>query len=139
MAIKLLLLSILQKWKQIEGYYGIGELGNWKKGKKGTCLTSDLFGAALAIGVGLFGDPLAALVGVRERVPWLLVEVRVAPCGTRFLLVVNLCSTTLVVRESLAQPYASSFFPLHLLLLVLSVLFLCISYDLIYTSLLGSL
>ena len=71
-------------------------------------LAKNLFGAALAIGVGLFGDPLAALVGVRKRVPWLLVEIGVAPGGAGFGLVVNLS-----VRDSLAQPYASSFLTLH--------------------------
>jgi hypothetical protein len=42
------------------------------------------------IGVDLLGDPLAALVRVRERVPRLLVEVRVAPRRPRFLLKIHL-------------------------------------------------
>lgn len=36
-------------------------------------LAGDFNCATIALGVGLFGDPLAALVRVRERVPWLLV------------------------------------------------------------------
>jgi len=79
----------------------------WHESKK-TYLARNLFGAALAIGVGLFGDPLAALVGIRERMPWLLVEIGVAPGSAGFGLVVNFS-----VCDSLAQPYASSFFPLH--------------------------
>jgi len=38
----------------------------WEESKK-TYLTRNLFGAVLAIGVGLFSDPLGALVGIRER------------------------------------------------------------------------
>ncbi|POO03294.1 hypothetical protein TorRG33x02_013550, partial [Trema orientale] len=81
-------------------------------------LASDLFGAALAIGVGLFGDPLAALVGVGKRVPWLLVEVGVAPGGAGLGLVINLsASFTCLRRESLAQPYPFSFLSFHFFLI----------------------
>jgi len=41
----------------------------WEESKK-TYLARKLFGAALAIGVGLFNDPLAALVRIRERMSW---------------------------------------------------------------------
>ena len=70
-------------------------------------LAGDFIGAALALGVGLLGDPLAALVGVGERVPWLLVEEVVGPCRARFGLEIHLAA---LVREPLAQPQPSFFF-----------------------------
>ena len=41
----------------------------WEELKK-TYLARNLLCAALAIGMSLFGDPLVALVGIRERMPW---------------------------------------------------------------------
>lgn len=52
-------------------------------------LARNLLGAVLPLRVGLLGDPLAALVGVGERVPWLLVEERVRPRRPRLRLVVD--------------------------------------------------
>lgn len=64
-------------------------------------LAGDFLCAALALGVGLLGDPLAALVGVGERMPWLLVEEVVGPGGAGFGLEINLAA---LVGEPLAQP-----------------------------------
>lgn len=89
------------------------ELGKAREVRGGTCLTSDLLGASLFLGVGLLGDPLAALVRVGKRVPWLLVEIRMAPSSAGFGLVVYLST---LIGEPLAQPYASSFLALHSLL-----------------------
>ena len=77
-----------------------------------TCLARHLLGAALAVGVCLFGDPLAALVGIRERMPWLLVEIGMAPSGAGFCLIIDLAVFTLI-GKSLAQPYSSVFLPLY--------------------------
>lgn len=77
-----------------------------------TCLARHLLGAALAVGVCLFGDPLAALVGIRERMPWLLVEIGMAPSGAGFCLIIDLAVLSLIGKP-LAQPYSSAFLPLH--------------------------
>lgn len=68
-------------------------------------LPGDLLGAARSVGVGLLGDPLAALVGVGEGVPRLLVEVGVAPCRARLRLVVHLYPA---LRWLLPQPPTAS-------------------------------
>lgn len=52
-------------------------------------LAGHFFGSAIVLGMSLLGDPFAALIGIRKRMPWLLVQERVAPSGTGFGLVIN--------------------------------------------------
>ena len=80
-----------------------------------TDLAGDLLRAVLAVGVGLLGDPLAALVGVGEQVPRLLVEVRVAPGGPRLRLAVDLAGAgDALVGVLLAQPETAALALVHL-------------------------
>lgn len=75
-----------------------------------TCLSGDLLGPAVALGVGLLGDPLAALVWVGEWVPGLLVEIGMAPRRPGLGLVIDLFP---LVWKPLAQPHTSASFLLY--------------------------
>lgn len=68
-------------------------------------LARNLLGAALPLRVGLLSDPLAALVGVGERVPRLLVEEGVRPRRPRLRLVVDFAA---FVRRLLARSEPSA-------------------------------
>jgi hypothetical protein len=52
-------------------------------------LASHLFRSSIVLGMSLLGDPFAALIGIRKRMPWLLIQERVAPSGTGFGLVID--------------------------------------------------
>jgi hypothetical protein len=55
-------------------------------------LARDLLLASRAVRIHLLGNPFAALVGVRQRVPWLLVQERMAPRCSRLRLIIYLSS-----------------------------------------------
>jgi len=87
-------------------------LGKWSLIVLVEDLSGDFFGSSFSLRVGLLGNQLAALIGVGEGVPWLLIEVVVALGGAGLGLVVHLSradgSSSHLVREPLAQPRPSA-------------------------------
>jgi hypothetical protein len=67
-------------------------------------LVSHFLGLARLLSILLLRNPFAALIGIREWMPWLLIKIRVAPSSARLLLVLHLLVASFLHRF---QPHSS--------------------------------